>query len=171
MEKQCIHCGAVVNAQDKYCVVCGKTLQKQSIPCTADAKPLTVWEYVLLFLVTAIPIVNIIMLCIWAFRKEENQNRKNFARAALVFVGVGTVVGVIVMAVFWQVILYGIAFETQKWDIDDRCWYYHQHHHTVPPQDRDWLQNQELLDEAFTTSKTDTHIKQIWVHESGTDIL
>ncbi len=170
MEKRCMHCGAVANAQDAYCVVCGKKLQKEPMQYTTDMKPLTVWEYVLLFLVTAIPVVNIVMLCIWAFRKEENVNRKNFARAALIFVGIGIVITVMIGAIFLQVILYGVAYGIHEWNTDDENWY-HEYHHIAPSQDGDWLQNQELLDKAFITSKTDTMHKQIWIQENGFDIL
>lgn len=112
----CRRCGTSVKEEDKFCTLCGADLektrvdetqyrtqqaqqeqqpqqaggtwQKQAPKNTEEAlhKPLSFGDYLLLFLVLAIPILNIILLLVWSFSKEENTNRKNFARAALIYV-------------------------------------------------------------------------------------
>lgn len=46
--------------------------------------PLPVWKYIGIFLIMAIPIINIIMLFVWAFGSSFNRNTKNFARSFLI---------------------------------------------------------------------------------------
>ncbi len=47
--------------------------------------PLSVGQYVGMFILLSIPLLNIILLLVWAFGGTDNLNKKNFARAALVF--------------------------------------------------------------------------------------
>ena len=73
-----------------------------SIP--ANRKPLGVGSYIGMFILLAIPVVGFILLLVWAFGRNTNLNRKNYARAvlimgliglaiALLLVGVGVAVG------------------------------------------------------------------------------
>lgn len=48
-----------------------------------DASPLSMGSYLIMMIVSAVPVVNLIMLFAWAFG-NSNQNRKNFARAQLI---------------------------------------------------------------------------------------
>lgn len=50
-----------------------------------SAPVMSVGGWLIVFLVTAIPFLNLIMLIIWAFDKE-NPNRANYAKATLIFV-------------------------------------------------------------------------------------
>lgn len=53
---------------------------------TKQATPvMSVGSWLIVFLVMAIPFVNLIMLIVWAFDKE-NPNRANYAKATLIFV-------------------------------------------------------------------------------------
>ncbi len=52
-----------------------------------DTSPLSVGSYVIMFLISAIPIVNIIMLFVWGFG-NGNRNKKNWARAQLIIMAV-----------------------------------------------------------------------------------
>lgn len=54
----------------------------------ADTAPLRVGQYIGMFLIFCIPLVNIIMLFVWAFSSGTNLNKKNFARAYLIIVAV-----------------------------------------------------------------------------------
>jgi len=56
--------------------------------------PMTVGQYILMFIVLAIPLVNIIMLFVWAFGSNVNLNRKNYCRAALIMALIGIVLGI-----------------------------------------------------------------------------
>ncbi len=89
----------------------GGTWQKQAPKNTEEVlhKPLSFGEYLLLFLVLAIPILNIILLLVWSFSKEENTNRKNFARAALIYVVVISILQVFFF--LWVVFFIAVSME------------------------------------------------------------
>jgi hypothetical protein len=42
-------------------------------------------EWVLTFLITAIPIIGIIMLFVWAFGSKTNESKANWAKATLIW--------------------------------------------------------------------------------------
>jgi hypothetical protein len=48
------------------------------------SEPLSVGQYIGMFLLMSIPIVNLIMPLVWAFGGSVNTNKKNFARAFLI---------------------------------------------------------------------------------------
>ena len=65
-----------------------------------DMSPMSVGEWVITYLLTMmIPCVNIIMLLVWSFSKTGNINRRNFCRAALIFMAIGYVFSIIVVIV------------------------------------------------------------------------
>lgn len=51
--------------------------------------------FITIFL-TAIPIVNIVLLCVWAFGGSTNPNKSNYAKAGLIWVLIGIVFYVVV---------------------------------------------------------------------------
>lgn len=55
-----------------------------------DTSPLSVGNYLIMLLIGIIPIVNIVMLFVWGFG-NSNLNKKNFARAQLIFMAIGIV--------------------------------------------------------------------------------
>jgi hypothetical protein len=61
----------------------------------SSSEPLSVGQYVVLFIIQLIPIVNIIMLFVWAFGGNVNQNKRNYAKAMLIFWVIGIVLGII----------------------------------------------------------------------------
>lgn len=63
------------------------------------AIPMRLWDWFITFLIIGIPIFGVVMLFIWSFDENINPNKKNFARAQLIFL-------VIVMTSsggFWRV--------------------------------------------------------------------
>ena len=48
--------------------------------------PLTVLDFFLMSLLSFVPIIGFIFLLIWAFSGNTNINRKNYARAALIWI-------------------------------------------------------------------------------------
>lgn len=50
-----------------------------------DAQPMTVGQYIVMFLLLSIPIANIVFLFKWGFGSGVNANKKNCARAMLIF--------------------------------------------------------------------------------------
>lgn len=49
---------------------------------------MTVKDWVITLLITFIPLVGFIMLFVWAFGSNENPNKSNFAKAALIWTAV-----------------------------------------------------------------------------------
>ena len=54
------------------------------------AEVLTMWDYLLMLIILAIPVVNVIVCIIWIVGKNGNPNRRNFAKAWMVLAVVGT---------------------------------------------------------------------------------
>ncbi len=64
---------------------------------TADnmAPVISLGEWVWTILLTCIPLVNIIMLIIWAATGDTNPNKKTFAQAQLIWMGVGIAISLV----------------------------------------------------------------------------
>lgn len=135
MSKTCGYCGGQMGDEDRFCVTCGRpygenadkgasageerrqegtgtqnssggTWQEEYRPQEeASREPLSVGSYFLMFLIMAIPIVNLVFLIYWAVGKQVNVNRKNFSRAALIYV----IIGMVLAVVFAVMIFLGMA--------------------------------------------------------------
>lgn len=57
-------------------------------PSQQYTEPLSVADYIKTLLLLAIPIANIVFLFKWSFGGNTNINRKNFARASLIFAAI-----------------------------------------------------------------------------------
>ena len=107
----CPQCNKVLPDNANVCDNCGTVIQRvQPQPYMATpqfedpkTKPLTVGNYLLMMLLQIIPIVGLVMLFVWAFG-DENINRKNYARAMLIWllisIGIGIVIGIIFGIIF-----------------------------------------------------------------------
>jgi hypothetical protein len=51
-----------------------------------DEAPLSTGDFVLMHLISKIGIVRLVMGCVWAFSRDTNLNRRNWARAALIWI-------------------------------------------------------------------------------------
>lgn len=61
-------------------------------------------EWMITILLMAIPIVNIVMLFVWGFSGNTNRSKANYAKAALVWIGIGIVLYIL------MIIIFGAAF-------------------------------------------------------------
>ncbi len=94
MGRKCNYCGQAVEEEDIYCAGCGKFLDKKDI---SEEKPehygvntpLSLWDCMFIGLILLVPVVNVIVFLIWAFDKQGNINRKNLAKAGLIYLGIG----------------------------------------------------------------------------------
>jgi|TARA_B110000908_G_scaffold132402_1_gene155872 hypothetical protein len=50
-----------------------------------ENKTMSVGDWIITMIVTAIPLVGFIMLFVWAFSSGTNLSKKNWAKAALIF--------------------------------------------------------------------------------------
>lgn len=55
------------------------------------APVLSLGDWIITFIILAIPLVNIIMLFVWGFSSNTNPNKQNFAKATLIIYLVGLV--------------------------------------------------------------------------------
>lgn len=60
-----------------------------------DSAPLGVGQYLLMMLITAIPVVGLIMMLVWAFDGNTNVNRRNYARATLILGAIAIALAII----------------------------------------------------------------------------
>ena len=47
-------------------------------------KPLGVFSYIWMFILMSLPVINIIMVLVWAFGRNKNVNKKNYAWAVII---------------------------------------------------------------------------------------
>lgn len=69
-----------------------------------DREPLSVLQYIGMFLLISIPIVGIVLLFVWGFGSSVNLNKKNFARAMLILSLIGIIISIIFGAILVGII-------------------------------------------------------------------
>ncbi|MEA5058689.1 MAG: zinc ribbon domain-containing protein [Clostridia bacterium] len=94
----CIGCGAKMpeipsqSANGAY----GETPPQQSVyPQQATSGVLGVGEFTLMELIARIPIVNLVMFCVWGFGGDANETKRNWARSRLIWLGIGVALSII----------------------------------------------------------------------------
>lgn len=106
MNRKCERCGQDAGEKDVYCVNCGsllkecqgenQTVEKESVRSqTGNQAPLTLGDYMFIGLILLIPVVNIVILLIWALDKHGNLNRRNLAKAGLIYLGIGIALSIV----------------------------------------------------------------------------
>lgn len=63
-------------------------------------QPVSVGDWLITLLITVIPLVNIIMLFVWAFGGGNNPSKSNWAKAILIWIAISIVLAIIVIVVF-----------------------------------------------------------------------
>jgi len=61
---------------------------------------ITVGDWMITLLIRAIPLVNIVMLFVWAFGSGNNPNKTNWAKAVLIWLAIGSVLAIIILVIF-----------------------------------------------------------------------
>lgn len=86
--------------------------QAEPAPKVEDApeQPVKTLEWLWSLILTAIPIVNLVVLLIWSFGAGTSITKRNWARAKLILVAVGTVVSVIALIALFGVLAYFTGF-------------------------------------------------------------
>ncbi|MDD3563394.1 MAG: hypothetical protein PHR32_06950 [Candidatus Cloacimonetes bacterium] len=74
------------------------TSQSNLSPHQNMAPVMTIGNWIVTMILAAIPIVNIIMLIVWAASSTENPNRKNWAIATLIFIGILIVLNILFLS-------------------------------------------------------------------------
>ena len=52
-------------------------------PVPFDSEPMSVKDWVITLIILALPLINIVMMLVWAFGGTGNINRRNYCRASL----------------------------------------------------------------------------------------
>ena len=79
---KCRECGNEISNMAESCPSCGainKNYSNNDIP--EEYEPITMWGYVGYEILFSIPLIGLIVLCIYAFGATRNINLKNFARS------------------------------------------------------------------------------------------
>jgi hypothetical protein len=56
----------------------------RTAPAEQKQTPVSVGNWLITFLLLAIPLVNIVLLCVWSFSERLNPSKRNYCRAALI---------------------------------------------------------------------------------------
>lgn len=62
--------------------------------------PISVSDWFLTLFLTAIPLVGLILLFVWAFGSNTNPSKANWAKASLLWAAIGIVLWLLFMAIF-----------------------------------------------------------------------
>jgi len=67
-----------------------------------NAQPsiMSVKDWVITLIITALPIIGLIMLFVWAFGNNENVTKSNYAKGALIFTAILIVIYFIIVMMF-----------------------------------------------------------------------
>lgn len=69
-----------------------------------DKSVMSMGDWLITLLALLIPCAGIILYFVWAFGKNENENRKNYCRAYLIYWAITTVLGIILFIFFGSMI-------------------------------------------------------------------
>lgn len=117
---KCEKCGAEITEGLKFCPDCGEAIKEEPIsnpisPVVEEPKkekpqkqmseedkkgPYSTLKFIWTLFLTLIPVVNIIMICKWAFAWGVNINKRNYARAAFILTLLLAVL-VVALRVIW----------------------------------------------------------------------
>ena len=61
-----------------------------------EYKPVSIGQWIITFIILGIPLLNVIMLIIWALGESTHPSKKSYAQAILVVFGIIVVLGIVV---------------------------------------------------------------------------
>lgn len=116
MSRTCKKCGGTVKVEDQFCMHCGMPLEKEEPVREHSAREenqddhkaevLTMWDYLLMLILMAIPVVNFIVCILWIISSNGNPNRRNFAKAWMIVAVVGTILsGLLAFGAFQFIVM------------------------------------------------------------------
>jgi hypothetical protein len=70
-----------------------------------DTTPMSMKDWVITLLISYIPLVGLIMLIVWAFDSNTNVNKKNWAKASLIWMLIGIGIAIIIFVIFMSVFM------------------------------------------------------------------
>ena len=73
-------------------------------------KPITVGDWMITMLIMCIPLINIVMIFVWAFGGNTPPSKVNWAKATLIWIVIGIIISVIILILFASAIFAGRFF-------------------------------------------------------------
>lgn len=73
---------------------------ESNVTTTSIHPSVTLGNWIITMIIMCIPIVNIIMLFVWAFSRSTNPSKANWAKAKLIFVAIGIILFLLFGSVF-----------------------------------------------------------------------
>lgn len=86
--------------------------QQMQVSMPENERVMSVKEWLITFLIMMVPVVNLVMYFVWAFGSEGNLNRKNWAKANLLIMGV--CIGLYLCVFFFILILAFIGASVEQ---------------------------------------------------------
>lgn len=118
----CPNCNATNEPGTRFCVACGARLNEESRPTPPPQQaqyaapapspmptnaqqgamhpPLSTGQFMLMELLSRIPLVNLIMYIIWAAGSGDNLNRKNWAKSKLFWILISSGLTILCLVAF-----------------------------------------------------------------------
>lgn len=103
----CKKCKSVLAEDALYCEKCGKPVKRKPAAKKAEAPlapealwPLTTAQCVGILLAFCVPLLNLILMVIWAYAPQGNENRRSLARAGLILCGAVLVLAIMGLSAF-----------------------------------------------------------------------
>lgn len=82
-------------------------MEDLNVPVARQYEPVSFGDWMLTMLLCVIPIVNIIMLFVWAFSAGTNPSKANWAKASLLWAVIGIVLWVLVFGALFATMYHG----------------------------------------------------------------
>ena len=60
-----------------------------------ENKPVSIGEWIITFIILGIPLLNVIMLIVWALGESTHPSKKSYAQAILIIFGILVLIGIV----------------------------------------------------------------------------
>lgn len=100
----CKQCGAPAAPDAVFCEHCGEPLEKQN----GSAQALTTPQCTAILFAFLVPVLNIILMFVWAYGANTNENIRSLARAGLALLGFFMGIAIAGLSVFILAVRFGI---------------------------------------------------------------
>jgi len=74
---------------------------------SSSYQPISVKDWIITILITAIPLVGLIMLFVWGFGSETHPSKANWAKATLIWYLIGIVFSIIIFSIVGTAAIFG----------------------------------------------------------------
>jgi hypothetical protein len=81
-------------------------MDNPNTPTPQQYPPITLGEWMLTLLLCVIPLVNIVMLLVWAFSGNTNPSKANWAKASLIWFVIGIVLWFVAFATIFSTLMH-----------------------------------------------------------------